>query len=151
MQLSLPSNPTLGPVGGGHIRHRFFRDFIESAFRLPGYQEESVLLSVRAQQRVTPVSFSGERLMFTQSVMDVFNFGGDEDGKTVMMDFNFAVGLLAETFVAHTLSLNSKFDPIAASLGLLGNSNLVSMAEIAYCLGMISDPKLGMATVFSKH
>lgn len=80
--------------------------------------------------------------MFTQSVMDVSNFGGDENRRTVMMDFN-AVGLLAETSVAHTLSLNSKFDPIAASLGLSGNSNLVSMAEIGYCRGMLSDPKLG--------
>jgi len=41
------------------------------------------LLSVAAQQKVPPVSVSGERLMFTQSDMDVSNFGVDENARTV--------------------------------------------------------------------
>ena len=47
------------------------------------------------------------------------------------MDFN-KVGLLPETFVAHALSSDEKFRPIAASLGLSGNYNLGSMAAIAH-------------------
>ncbi|KIM51729.1 hypothetical protein SCLCIDRAFT_18312 [Scleroderma citrinum Foug A] len=103
------------------------------------------LLSVTAWQKVSPVSVCGERLMFTQSDMDDSNFGVDEHERTVLMDFS-EIGLLPETFVAYTLSSDNNLGPIAASLGLSGNSNLVSMAAIAHCLGMVSDPKLGTST-----
>jgi hypothetical protein len=83
--------------------------------------------------------------MFTQSDMHDSNFGVDENGRTVLMNFS-TVGLLPESFVAFTLSSHEKFVPIAASLGLLGNSNIASMAEIALCLGMVSDPKFGTST-----
>ena len=80
--------------------------------------------------------------MFTQSDMHDSNFGVDENGRTVLMDFN-TIGLLPESFIAFTLSCNKKFNPLAASLGLSGNSKLSSMAAIAYCLGMVSDPTFG--------
>lgn len=83
--------------------------------------------------------------MFTQSDIDVSNFGVDENGRTVLMDFS-DVGLLPETFVAHTLSSDETFEPVVASLGLSGNSKLRSIAAIAQCLGMVSDPKLGTST-----
>ena len=165
-----PSNPTLGPVGGGRIRHRLFNEF-RAPFNIPdvGMLDEYmkkvrpcfIFSSVHHRQHViwarrmacsrsqpsrgSPVSVSGERLMFTQSDMDDSNFGVDENGRTVLMDFG-EVGLLPETFVAHPLSSNQKLHPIAASLGLSGNSNLVSMAAIAHCLGMVSNPKLGTST-----
>ncbi|KAH9058924.1 hypothetical protein EDB83DRAFT_2610973 [Lactarius deliciosus] len=155
LQVPLPSNPTLGPAGGGPIRHRFFKDF-EAPFNIPdvGMLDEYMkkaygLLSVTAQQKVPPVSVSGERLVFTQSDMDDSNFGVDENGRTVLMDFN-EVGLLPETFVAHTLS-SGKLRPIAASLGLSSNSNLVSMAAITQCLGMVSNPRFDMAPATGKY
>jgi hypothetical protein len=61
------------------------------------------------------------------------------------MDFR-EIGLLPEIFVAFTLSSDDELGPIAASLGLSGNSNLASVAAIAQCLGMVSDPKLGTST-----
>ena len=76
--------------------------------------------------------------------MDDSNFRVDEHGRTVLTDFR-AIGLLPETFVAFSLS-SDKLNPIAASLGLLGNSNMASMAAIAQCLQMASDPKLGTLT-----
>ena len=103
------------------------------------------LLSVTAQKKISPVSVSGERLMFTQSDMDDSNFGLDENGRTVLMDFS-DIGVLPDTFVAHTLSSDKKFEPIIASLGLSDNSNLASMAAIAQCLGMVSDPKLSTSS-----
>jgi len=103
------------------------------------------LLSFTAKQMVSPVSVSGERLMFTQSDMDDSNFGLDENGRTVLIDFS-EIGLLPETFVVYTLSSDEKFDPIVASLGLSGNSNLASMAAIAQCLGVLSNPKLGTSS-----
>ena len=98
-----------------------------------------------ARQKVSPVSVCGERLMFTQSDMDDSNFGVDEHERTVLMDFS-EIGLLPETLVAYMLSSDNNPGPIAASLGLLGNSNLASMAATAHCLGMVSDPKLSTST-----
>ena len=54
--------------------------------------------------------------------------------------------MLPETFIAYTLSSDNNLGPIAASLGLSGNSNLASMAAIARCLGMVSDPKFNTST-----
>jgi len=81
--------------------------------------------------------------MFTQSDMDDSSFGVDENGRTVLIDLS-EVGLLPETFIAHTLSSDQKLRPIAASLGLSGNSNLASMAVIVQCLGTVPDPNLSM-------
>lgn len=155
-EVPLPSNHALGPVGGGRIRHRFFKDF-KAPFdsldvkKLDQYMETAYgLLSVTARRGVSPVSISGERLMFTQSDMDDSNFGVDEHGRTVLMDFS-EIGMLPESFVAYTLSLDKKFDPIAASLGLSGNSNLASMAAISSCLWITANPKLGLPTELSKY
>ena len=83
--------------------------------------------------------------MFTQSDMHDSNFGVDENGRTVLMDFNM-VGLLPESFIAFTLSCDKKFAPIVTSLGLSGNSKLYSMTAIACCLAMVSDPTFGAST-----
>ena len=103
------------------------------------------LLSVTAWQKVSPVSVCGERLMFTQSNMDNFNFGIDEHKRTVLMDFS-EIGMLPETCIASTLSSDNNLSPIATSLSLSDNSNLASMAVITHCLGMVSDPKLSKST-----
>ena len=69
------------------------------------------------------------------------NFGVDEQGKTVLLDFG-EIAFLPESFARFTLS-SEKFAPIIKSLDLSGKSNMAAMREIAYILGMISDPKLG--------
>ena len=96
------------------------------------------------RNRVSPVKICDDRLMFTQSDMDLSNFGVDENGKTVLVDFG-DIGLLPKTFVAYTMSSDDALAPIAAALGLSSDSN-ASMAAIAWCLGMMSDPKLGVLT-----
>ena len=101
------------------------------------------LLSVTARKTVPPVSVCGERLMFTQSNMDNSNFGVDEQGRTVLMNFS-QIGVLPETFVVFTLK--RKFGPIVDSLGLSGNSNMYSMSAIAHCLLMVADPSFGTST-----
>ena len=83
--------------------------------------------------------------MFAQSDMDDSNFGVDENGRTVLMDFG-TVGVLPESLVAFTLSLDDKFNSIIASMSLSGNSKLASMAAITYCLGMVGNLKFGMST-----
>lgn len=55
------------------------------------------------------------------------------------MDFG-EIGLLPESFATYTVSTSSdkSLAAIAKSLGLVGSSNLVSMAKIFQCLWMLS-------------
>ena len=101
------------------------------------------MLSTQAQKQVSPVEISGDRLMFTQSDMHPSNFGVDEHGKTVLMDFA-EIGLLPETFVADTMSSEKGLAPIAIALNLSGSSN-ASMAAITSLLWMVASPKLSAA------
>ncbi|KJA22694.1 hypothetical protein HYPSUDRAFT_40793 [Hypholoma sublateritium FD-334 SS-4] len=142
------SDQPLGPIGGGCIRHKFFKEskapfvFPDNA-TLDQYVNRAYgWLSHRAQQKVSPVSIRGDRVMFTQSDMDDAHFGVDEHGQTVLMHFS-AIGLLPATFVAQTLAADAKHRPIAVSLGVAGNPNLASMAAISQCLWMVGDPRLG--------
>ncbi len=76
------------------------------------------------------------------------NFGVDEQGKTVLLDFG-EIAFLPESFARFTLS-SEEFAPIIKSLDLSGKSNMAAMSEIAYILGMMSDPKLG-ASAYAWH
>ena len=79
------------------------------------------------------------------SPVKISNFGIDKQGRTVPMDFG-EIGLLPETFVAHTMSTHDgSLAPIASSLGLSNNSN-ASMTRIRWYFGVVSDPKLGRST-----
>ncbi|KAI6003133.1 hypothetical protein EDD15DRAFT_1468657 [Pisolithus albus] len=146
-----PPNSKLGPVGGGVIRHSFFKDheapfeFSDTAMLDLYMKRAHRLLPRGAWKKCPPVSVNGERLMFTQADMDDSNFGVDENGRTVLMNF-LEVGLLPESFVAFTMPPD-----IAASLGLSRNSKLTSMDAIADCLLMVADPTFGMKKVFAKN
>ena len=102
------------------------------------------MLSTQAQKRVSPVEILGDRLMFTQSDMHPSNFGVDRHGKTVLMDFA-EIGLLPETFIAHTMFSEKRLAPIAIALSLSGSSN-ASMAALSSLLWMVASPKLGVST-----
>jgi hypothetical protein len=88
--------------------------------------------------------------MFAQSDMDDSNYGVDEHGQTVLMDF-CEIGLLPESFVAFTLYSGTRLGPIAnhdsiaASLGLSGNANVRTMGAITGHLRMFADPRLGFS------
>jgi len=102
------------------------------------------LFPTQAQKELSRVEIRGDRLMFTQSDMHPSNFGVDQDGKTVLMDFA-TIGLMPETFVAHTLCSEKRLAPIAIALGLSGSSN-GSMAALSSLLSMVASPKLGAST-----
>ncbi len=97
-----------------------------------------MLLSRLATNPVNSVSLTGERLMFMQADMDSSNFGVDEHGNTVLMDFQ-DVGVLPESFVAYTLS-----EDMITALGLSCSSHLYSMAVVSSCLWMVGEPSLGV-------
>ena len=103
------------------------------------------MLSSLRKQPVEPVRFSGEPLIFTQSDMDASNFGVDDGGNTVLLDFG-EIGVLPASFATFTMSLDATFTDVAKLLGWSGSSNLASMTAISHCLWQTSDPRLGEPT-----
>ena len=105
-------------------------------------------LSKQSPHRNVPICITGERLLFTQPDMHHTNFGVDEHGKTVLLDFG-EIAFLPESFARFTLS-SGGFATIIESLGLSGKSNMAVMRNISYFLGMVSNPKLG-ASAYAWH
>lgn len=75
-----------------------------------------------------------------QADINASNFGVDEQGNTVLMDFG-DVSLLPETFTRLTYSAN-----IGDTVALKCSANMESMSKISYALGMTVDPELGAST-----
>jgi hypothetical protein len=103
------------------------------------------LFPTQAQKELSRVEIRGDRLMFTQSDMHPSNFGVDQHGKTVLMDFA-AIGLLPETFVAHTMGLEKRLAPIDIALNLSPGSSNASIGPLSSLLWMVASPKLGAST-----
>ena len=104
------------------------------------------MLSSLPKQPVESVRFDGEPLIFTQSDMDASNFGVDDSGKTVLLDFG-EIGLLPTSFAIFTMSLGTTFTAaVAKFLGWSGSSNIASMTVISHCLWQVSDPRFGAST-----
>jgi len=146
---AVPAPPNvLGSLGGGRIRHKFFKEAkaplrFSSAEALERYMNQAyTLLSTRSRQTISPVKICNDRLIFSQSDMDASNFGIDENGKTVLMDF-FEIGVLPETFVAHTLYSKPVLAPAAVALGL-SNKSITSMSAISSVVWMAANPKFGL-------
>lgn len=99
------------------------------------------MLLRQARRRWSPVRICGDRLMLTQFDIHLSNFGVDEHGKTVLMDFG-EIGLLPESFIVHML-LSSRLVPVVSSLGLSRSSN-GSMVVISSHLWITSEEKLGL-------
>ena len=73
------------------------------------------------------------------------NFGVDDLGNTVMMDFA-EIAPLPLSFAAYTITSNPSLAALAESMGLSNNPNLASMAAISGVLWMVGDAKLGELT-----
>ncbi|KAF9814929.1 hypothetical protein IEO21_04873 [Rhodonia placenta] len=168
-EVPAPPDHVFGPLGGGVIRHSFFKDYeaplvFSSIEALERYIEKvrsclyfldppltsnlgqaGTYLSKLRRTPLERVSLSGERLMFTQPDMHPSNFGVDEHGNTVLMDFG-EIAMLPESFVAFTLASyeSQAASATARSIGLSRRSHLRSMAVIASVLWMIADPRLGL-------
>ncbi|KAF8347169.1 hypothetical protein F5887DRAFT_49076 [Amanita rubescens] len=147
-----PSKDAVGPIGGGLIRHRFFKDHkaplaFSSIDALERYMNEGrKLLSKLARNPAKPIVIINDPLIFTQSDMHISNFGVDECGNTVLLDFG-AIGRLPLSFAKYTMGSGGDGSFIASVANILrwpDNSNLDSMARVSYCLWMASNPKLGL-------
>ncbi len=94
-----------------------------------------------------PIDIKNESLVFTQSDMDVKNFGVDENGKTCLFDFE-EVGLLPQSFVTYTMSpANESFTAkVAEYLNLPPSLNIPSMRRVSGFLWVFSDPTLASGT-----
>ena len=169
-----PSKDAMGPIGGGLIRHRFFKDHkaplaFSSIDALERYMNEvrrclfffeylpsdSVsfgqgrkFLSKLVRDPAKPIIIINDPLIFTQSDMHVSNFGVDECGNTVLLDFG-AIGRLPLSFAKYTMGSGGDGSFIARVANVLrwpDNPNMDSMARVSYCLWMASNPKLGTTT-----
>jgi len=141
-----PSEHVMGPLGPGPIRHGFFKDnkaplLFSSIKALELYMDKaSTMLSGLRKQPVEPIRFGAEPLIFTQSDMDASNFGVDDGGNTVLLDFG-EIGLFPASFAIFTMSLDATSTAVAKFSGWSGSSNLASMTVISHCLWQVSDPR----------
>ncbi|KAL1725619.1 hypothetical protein EV714DRAFT_287779 [Schizophyllum commune] len=154
---SVPAPPdhVLGPLGGGRIRHGLFKDArAPLPFSSVGALERIhpslihnlgqayTLLSSTTRRTVSPVQIQGRRLLFSQNDMDDSNFGVDEHGNLVLLDFA-EIGWTPEALVAQTMFSKPRLAPVAAALGL-SNEYCTSMSHISSVLKMVGRPKLGL-------
>lgn len=82
--------------------------------------------------------------MFSQGDVNTSNFGVDDEGRTVLLDFA-EIALLPATLVAFTLG-GPEFAPVLAALGLglgLSHESGYAMASIRYILHMMGNGTLG--------
>ncbi|KIO26467.1 hypothetical protein M407DRAFT_24191 [Tulasnella calospora MUT 4182] len=132
----------IGPLGKGLARHKLFKNY-KAPLRFSSINALEIYLN-KVRSHETPVSLSGERLVFTQSDVDESNFGIDDEGKTVLLDFA-EVGILPESFASHTMSSMDPFTvAVAKCLAWPDSPNLYSMSVISYLLWMLHDPSLGL-------
>lgn len=106
------------------------------------------LLSGLATDPTKPIVIIDDPLIFTQSDMHVSNFGVDECGDTVLLDFG-QIGRLPLSFAKYTIEWGKGdgfIGRVADLLRLPDNPNVKSMARVSSCLWMVSDPGLGTTT-----
>ena len=105
-------------------------------------------LPPRLAKRPGRIKITGEPKIFTQSDMDVSNFGVDKQGRTVVFDLA-QIMRLPKSFACYTMASKDSFIADVAkflNFNLSDNSNLDSMAQVSGCLWMMADPKLGAMT-----
>ncbi|KAL4076155.1 hypothetical protein J3A83DRAFT_4489960, partial [Scleroderma citrinum] len=105
-----PDHVRTGPLGNGCACHSLFKDFtvplsFSSIEALQQYLNKVCpclyfleYLCLCLVPPVEPLRISDKLLIFTQSNMDLSNFGVDNEGKTVLLDFS-NVGLLKQSSV----------------------------------------------------
>jgi hypothetical protein len=95
-----------------------------------------------------PIVIIDDPLIFTQPDKHVSNFGVDERGNTVLLDFA-EIGRLPLSFAKYTMRSDEDDSFIAHLSNLLrwpDNYNMNSMARVSSCLWMMADPTLGATT-----
>ncbi|KAF7359090.1 hypothetical protein MSAN_01250100 [Mycena sanguinolenta] len=137
------------PIGGGLIRHRFFKDHtaplaFSSVAALERYMNKGRKLLSKLATPADPIVITDDPLIFTQSDMHVSNFGVDECGNTVLMDFGL-IGRLPLSFAKYTIQSSDDFiSRVADLLHWPENSNIDSMARVSHCLWMTANPQPGL-------
>ncbi|KAG7095108.1 hypothetical protein E1B28_005893 [Marasmius oreades] len=148
-----PSEDLIGPIGGGLIHHRFFKDnraplAFSSVGALERYMNKGRKLLPGLATEVKPIVITNDPLIFTQSDMHVSNFGVDQCGNMVLFDFG-DIGRLPLSFAKYTMGSHGNGSFIARVANLLrwpnlDNSNMFSMASVSSYLWMKANPALGL-------
>ncbi|SRR5260221_3527556 len=92
------------------------------------------------------MSFSDEKVIFTQYDMDESNFAVDKNGKMCILDV-MGVSLLPESFASFSMNSSAWNDPflenVAGYLQWPRSPNHKTMARVGGILGMMADTTLG--------
>ncbi|KDQ09002.1 hypothetical protein BOTBODRAFT_179341 [Botryobasidium botryosum FD-172 SS1] len=144
-----PAGLTIGSVGGGPARHRLFKDYrapllFSSKLALETYMNKA-LEWIPSYGRPAKISFSDDKVIFTQSDMDKSNFFLDGNGKICIIDFD-TVALLPESFASYTMRSGTNLfaSEVAEYLDWPRSPNQYSMARAGVIINMTSDWTLGL-------
>ncbi|KAG9009868.1 hypothetical protein FRB93_005139 [Tulasnella sp. JGI-2019a] len=147
--LPAPPGVTIGPMGGDYIRHSAFKDHTAP---LPFISKDAferymnrALDWIPWANRPKHISFSDEKIVFTQFDMDESNLFTDKNERMCVIDFG-AVGLLPESFASDTMRSNLFAIEVAKYLDWPPSPNSYSMAGARAILWMISDLTLSTST-----
>lgn len=96
------------------------------------------------------MSFSDDRLVFTQSDVEESNFAVDENCKVCIFDFE-DVAVLPESFASYTMNAQDIpfVEKVAGYLQWSRSPNQISMAWAGGILGMMGDRTLGTSIFIS--
>ncbi|KAJ7803327.1 hypothetical protein B0H14DRAFT_2888321 [Mycena olivaceomarginata] len=145
----LPPNHTFGPLAGGHIRHRFFKDYqaplkFSSVEAIERYIERGrTMLPTQVQGKLDVVSIIGEPSIWIQSDVHPSNFGRDALGNIYIVDFG-QIAPLPKSFAAFIILSDPNLAPFAKFLGLENITNMASLRRVSHMLWMKADPTLGL-------
>jgi len=144
-----PKEFTIGPLGGARARHPIFKDYIaplsfSNIEALEAYMNKA-LERIPLKSRPSEVRISHESLVFTQSDMDVSNFGVDKNGKTCLFDFEL-IGLLPQSFAIYNMFSNRPpfTTEVVRHLDWQPTPNMSAMRRIRGILWVLADPALGL-------
>ncbi|KAF9482653.1 hypothetical protein BDN70DRAFT_801158 [Pholiota conissans] len=151
-----PNFVGIGPLGEGIPCHSIFKDLkaplrFSNAAALERYlnRVRSSIFShcarnaVNPSPHITPLNIRHEPLIFTQPDMHPSNFGVDNTGKTILLDFG-SVGLLPISLARATMfSDDALVSSAAMFLGWPSADQGYAIAKIGTILWMTSPPSLG--------
>ncbi|KAF8313481.1 hypothetical protein DL93DRAFT_2228540 [Clavulina sp. PMI_390] len=120
---SVPAPPgvVIGTVGGGPARHKVFKDYeapliFANPSAIAAYLNKALTILPRSSPGPSPVDFSNEPIIFSQSDMHPGNFIIDQNGELWLIDFE-SITLLPESFAKYTVLSSVMGKEIPEQLG----------------------------------
>ncbi|KAJ7639266.1 hypothetical protein FB45DRAFT_977145 [Roridomyces roridus] len=143
-----PQDHKLGPLGGGYIVHRFFKEYeadlvFHDVRALERYVEKGRKRLCRLETITRHVELTDEPIICVQGDMDESHFGFDQEGNIVVMGLR-SISFLPHSFGKYALqAAGGHYGRLPNQFGWLGETNGLTMATVASVLAMTGDTTLG--------